>query len=137
MKGSSTSDHRLATTTPNTEEKIYADVYDVLMIGMVISNILFIAGLALALAHPHFVPLTRDYIRSNYHWQAIKKGLASFRPVSLMMLATLLLILTPVSRVLISVYVFYRGKNHKYVIVTGTVSLVIALTVLLGSLGLH
>ncbi|MGH9438511.1 MAG: DUF1634 domain-containing protein [Terriglobia bacterium] len=129
--------HQVATATPKAEEKIYADVYDVLMIGMVISNVLFIAGLALALAHPHFVPLSRDYVRSSYHWQAIKEGLASFRPVTLMMLATLLLILTPVSRVLISVYAFYMGKDRKYVIVTGTVALVIALTVLLGALGLH
>lgn len=123
--------------TSKAEEKIYADVYDVLLIGMIISNILFALGLALALIHPHFVPLTRDYVLSNYHWQAIWKGLSSFRPVTIMMVATLLLILTPVSRVLISIYAFYAGGDHKYTLVTAIVFAVIALTVLLGSLGLR
>lgn len=129
--------HQPETISQKAEDRIYADVYDVLLIGMVISNVLFIAGLALALAHPHFVPLTRDYVRGNYHWQAIKNGFASFRPVTLMMLATFLLILTPVLRVLISVYAFHKGKDRKYVAVTGTVFGVIALTVLFGALGLH
>ncbi|MGH9356286.1 MAG: DUF1634 domain-containing protein [Terriglobia bacterium] len=119
------------------EEKIYADVYDVLMVGMIVSNILFALGLALALIHPHFVPLTRDYVLSSYHWQAIWRGLLSFRPVTIMMVATVLLILTPVSRVLISIYAFHAGGDHKYVVVTSVVALVIALTVLLGSFGLR
>jgi len=131
------SNQPLVIATPKAEQKIYADVYDVLMAGMIISNILFAIGLALALVHPHFVPLNRAYVLRNYHWQAIRQGLASFRPMTIMMAATLLLILTPVSRVLISIYAFYAGGDHKYVIVTGIVFVVIVLTILLGSLGLR
>jgi len=131
------SNHPAATATTKAEDKIYADVYDVLMAGMVISNILFVGGLALALIHPHFIPLTRAYVLRDYHWRTVMHGLASFRPVTIMMVATLLLILTPVSRVLISIYAFHTGGDHKYVIVTGIVFVVIVVTVLLGLLGLR
>jgi len=131
------SNHPAVTATTKAEDKIYADVYDVLMAGMVISNILFVAGLAFALIHPHFIPLTRAYVLRNYQWDAIVHGLASFRPITIMMAATLLLILTPVSRVLISIYAFHAGGDHKYMIVTGIVFVVIVVTVLLGLLGLR
>lgn|SRR5487761_220341 len=127
----------LAPAITKAEEKIYADVYDVLMVGMVVSNILFAVALVLALIHPHFVPLTRGYVLGSYHWKAIKQGIVSFRPMTVMMVATLLLILTPVSRVMISIYAFYAGGDHKYVIVTGIVFAVIVLTVLLGFFGLR
>lgn len=119
------------------EQKIYADVYDVLLGGMLISTALFALGVVLALIHPRYVPLTRDYILRNYNWSAAFHGIITFRPGALMLLATLLLILTPVARVLISVYAFHAGRNHKYVMVTGAVFIVIILTVLLGSLGLQ
>ncbi|HEX5481060.1 MAG TPA: DUF1634 domain-containing protein [Terriglobia bacterium] len=119
------------------EEKIYADVYDVLLGGMIVSTALFALGVVLALIHPRYVPLTRDYILRNYNWSAAVHGLLTFRPGALMMVATLLLILTPVARVLISVYAFHAGRDHKYVMVTGAVFIVIILTVVLGSLGLQ
>jgi len=40
-----------------------------------------------------------------------------------MMLAIALLILTPVTRVLVSIYVFYIDDDRKYVVVTGLVFL--------------
>lgn len=120
----------------NAERRIYADVYDVLFVGMLISSILFAFGVVLALIHPHFIPLTRNYVRENYHLAYFFSGLAALRPSAYMLLATLLLILTPVVRVLISIYAFYVGGDHKYTWVTGTVFLVILLTVFLGWLGL-
>ncbi len=118
------------------EQKIYSEVYDVLLLGMLVSTVLFAFGLVLALIHPHFIPLTRDYVLKDYNAAYFFRGLITLRPSAYMMLATLLLILTPVLRVLISIYAFFSEGDHKYTLVTGIVFLVIVLTVLLGRLGL-
>lgn len=123
-------------TPTKAEKKIYADVYDVLLVGMLVSSALFALGVVLALLHPHYIPLTRDYIVKNYHGAALLHNLAAFRPGAIMLVATVILILTPVVRVVISIYAFAQEGDRKYVGVTGTVLLVILLTVFLGWLGL-
>ncbi|MDE3135101.1 MAG: DUF1634 domain-containing protein [Acidobacteriota bacterium] len=117
-------------------ENIYADVYRVLLAGMVVSTLLFAAGVILALLHPSYVPLSAGWIQQHYHWNVFWRDLATGDPGTLMMLATILLILTPVSRVLVSIYVFYVDHDRKYVLVTGVVFLVMVLTVILSRLGL-
>ena len=47
-----------------------------------------------------------------------------------------LLILTPIARVIISVYAFAVDRDYKYVAVTSAVLFVMALTVVLGLFGL-
>jgi uncharacterized membrane protein len=124
------------TSMPKAEENIYGDVYDILLGGMLVSTALFAVGVALALIHPHYIPLTRAYVLENYHVATLFHGLVSGRPSAFMMLATILLILTPVARVVISVYAFRKAGDRKYTVVTGTVLFVILITVLLGKLGL-
>lgn len=119
------------------EQKIYADVYDVLTAGMIVSSILYAIGMALTLRHPHIVPLTRAFILRNYKLGEVAHGLTHFAPGAFMFVATVILILTPVSRVVISIYAFYSERDHRYVLVTGIVFLVIVLTVILGRLGLQ
>ena len=119
------------------EQRIYHEVYDVLLAGMVASSVLYAAGMVLALIHPHTIPLTRDYILRNYRLTAMLGGLAHLRPGALFFLATVVLILTPVTRVVISIYAFYAERDVKYVVVTGVVFLVIVLTVVLGRMGLQ
>ncbi|MGH9452305.1 MAG: DUF1634 domain-containing protein [Terriglobia bacterium] len=119
------------------EQKIYADVYDVLTVGMVASSILYALGVILALLHPRTIPLTREFIMRNYKLGEVLHGLAHLHPGALMFVATVILILTPVSRVVISIYAFYSERDTKYVVVTGIVFLVIVLTVCLGVMGLQ
>ena len=120
----------------NVADNVYADVYRILLAGMVISTLLFATGVVLALLHPVYVPLSAAWIRQQYHWNVFLHGLATADPATFMMLATLLLILTPVSRVLVSIYVFYKDHDRKYVVVTSIVFLVMVLTVILSRLGL-
>ncbi len=120
----------------STEENVYIDVYRVLLGGMVVSSALFAAGIVEALLHPRVLPLTPQWILDHYHAGAVVTGLAHMRPTALMLVATVLLILTPVARVVVSVYAFAVDRDHKYVAVTGIVLLVMALTVVLGILGL-
>jgi uncharacterized membrane protein len=131
------SEHPGPVPVPPAEQKIYADVYDVLLFGMLASSALFAVGVVLALIHPHYIPLTKKYVLRAYHWTAVWHGLAAGSPQAFMMVATVVLILTPVARVVISVYAFLRSHDHKYAIVTSIVLLVIILTVMLGWLGLR
>lgn len=130
--GSNTEKQRIG----NVEDNVYADVYRVLLAGMVLSTALFAIGVILALLHPAYVPLSAAWVRQQYHWRTFIHGLASANPGSFMLLATILLILTPVSRVLVSIYVFYVDRDRKYVVVTSIVFLVMVLTIILSRLGL-
>ncbi|HUN87928.1 MAG TPA: DUF1634 domain-containing protein [Terriglobales bacterium] len=119
------------------EENVYADVYRVLLGGMIVSSALFAVGLVLALLHPEHYPLTPDWVRSHYHLSIIWRGLRAFDPFTLMLVATALLILTPVLRVVISIFAFVEDRDWKFVVVTSIVLVVIVLSVVLSRLGLQ
>ncbi len=119
------------------EENVYADVYRLLIIGMVVTNILFVIGLVLALIHPHYFPLSSEWVRSQYHWRTVAHGIVHGNPSSFMMLGALLLILTPVARVIVSIYAFWVDDDRKYVVLTMIVLIIIILTIILGQLGLQ
>jgi uncharacterized membrane protein len=119
------------------EANVYADVYRLLIGGMILSNVLFAAGILLALLHPRFIPLSAQWIKGQYHWATLRHGLFSGDPISLMLLATVLLILTPVARVVVSIAAFAADRDHKYVVITSVVMFVMLLTVILGLLGLQ
>ncbi len=119
------------------EENVYQDVYRVLLAGMFISSALFAIGLGLALIHPKTYPLGAEWVRSHYHLGVIWQGLRTFDPFTLMMVATALLILTPVLRVVISIFAFLVDRDWKYVVVTSIVFVVIVLSVVLSHFGLQ
>ena len=119
------------------EQNVYGDVYRMLVAGMIVTNILFVIGLVLALLHPQYFPLSARWVRQQYHWSALVHGLAHGQANSFLMVGTLLLILTPVARVVVSIYAFWVDRDRKYVAVTSTVLIVIVVTVMLGLLGLR
>jgi uncharacterized membrane protein len=119
------------------ELNVYADVYKVLLGGMIVSTALFVAAIVRALTQPQFVPLTPQWIKQHYHWRAVIDGIRSFDPTVIMMIATVLLILTPIARVLVSIYAFAVDRDRQFVVVTLTVLSVIILTVVLGLFGLR
>lgn len=118
------------------EDNVYADVYRVLLGGMIVSVLFFLAGVVRALMHPQPVPLSSEWIRSHYHWGALVEGLKAGDATTLTMLGTILLILTPVARVLVSIYAFFVDRDYQYVVITSIVFLVIVLTVVLAHFGL-
>ena len=119
------------------EENVYAAVYHALLIGMYISTALFAIAIVRALFRPEFIPLGPEWVRSYYHWAVLWHRLAAFDPVALMLVATAVLILTPVARVVVSIYAFAVDHDAKYVLVTGIVFFIMVLTVILGLLGLR
>jgi uncharacterized membrane protein len=122
--------------SPLSEENVYADVYKVLLGGMYVSTLLFVAGVIAALIHPTYVPLTSEWVRQHSNWHIVLQGLPHGDPTALMMLGTLLLILTPVARVLVSIYAFFVDHDYKFVVVTSIVLFIMILTVILSHFGL-
>jgi uncharacterized membrane protein len=121
--------------TPD-ELNVYEDVYRVLLGGMLISTSLFVIAIVRALLRPTFVPLTQSWIRQHYHWSIVVQGITSLDPTVIMLIATVLLILTPVARVVVSIYAFAIDRDQKYVVVTSIVLLIMVVTVVLGLFGL-
>lgn len=117
-------------------QNVYTDVYRILLGGMYASTAFYILGVISALLHPQYVPIDQAWVRRQYQWQAMVHGLAHFDQTSLMMVGTVLLILTPVARVVVSIYAFWVDRDRKYVGVTSVVFLVIVLTVILARMGL-
>ena len=123
--------------SPPSEANVYADVYRLLIGGMILSNVLFAAGIILALMHPRFVPLTTQWVKEQSRWNSLAHGLVSGEFISLMVLASVLLILTPVARVVVSIAAFAADRDFKFVVITSVVMFVMLLTVFLGLLGLQ
>lgn len=128
-------EHSTSKPSACTEENVYVDVYRVLLAGMLISSALFAIGLARALLHPETYPLTVEWVRSHYHRAVIWQGLKEFDAFTLMLVATALLILTPVLRVVISIWAFWVDRDYKYVVVTSIVLAVIAFSAVLAHFG--
>ena len=120
----------------STEENVYTDVYRMLIGGMIVSSVLFALGIVLAMLHPQYVPLTSRWVRSEYHVGVVVHGLLHGDPSAIMLVATVLLILTPVARVVVSIVAFLIDRDYKFVAVTSFVFLVMIITVILGELGL-
>lgn len=121
---------------PGTEENVYIDVYRLLIAGMIISSILFALGIVLAMLHPRYIPLSTRWVRSQYHVHTVVHGIMHGDPTAILLLATVLLILTPVARVVVSIVAFLVDHDYKFVVVTSIVFLVMVITVILGELGL-
>lgn len=119
------------------DQGVYSAVYHALLYGMIASSVLFAIGLVRGMMlHTQF-PLTQAWVTSHYHWNVVMHGLATLDPAVLMLVACVLLILTPVVRVIVSIIAFAEEGDRKYVLVTSIVLVVIVLSVVLGKAGLQ
>lgn len=121
---------------PGAEENVHAVVYRVLRWGMLASTALFAIGIVLALVRPGAGAPLVGAAPSPHDLAWFAQGMARLDPAAIMMAATVLLILTPVARVLGSIYAFAVDRDARYVIVTSAVLVVMGATVVAGLLGL-
>jgi uncharacterized membrane protein len=119
------------------EQNVYAGVYYMLIAGMIVSNVLFVIGIALGMLHREYFPLSASWVREQYHAGLIFHGLIHGQPTAYLLLGTLLLILTPVARVIVSIYAFWVDHDARYVAVTLSVFVIMMLTVILGFFGVR
>jgi len=99
-----------------------ADVISrVLRYGVLISAAIIIAGLLLLIAANGLsdaTPLLNFDLRQAPTLGSFASGLASLQPYSVIELGAIVLIATPVSRVLISVFLFAAQKDRTYTLIT-------------------
>jgi uncharacterized membrane protein len=103
----------------------------ILATGMYTTIAFYLIGLILMFAKGRQIPsMSEQYFHS---FGAFFASLFSLDARAFLYLGTVSLIMTPVSRVLISIIAFWKEKDFKYVGVTAIVFLVIAISVIIGS----
>ncbi len=112
--------------------KIELVIGQVLRIGVITSAIVILIGLALALVTGKTGYPTGVFPTS---FSAIFQGTAALRPFAITMLGLFLLILTPVLRVVVSIYAFAKENDKLYVWITTLVLLILVIAMFIGYLG--
>lgn len=105
-----------------------------LRIGVSLSALLTIIGLILLLAGPTAAFTTATIHGAVFSGPAFASGLAHGRAVDYLLLGLLVLIVTPLFRVILSVGLFARAGDRPFTTLTVTVLLLLAASVLIGAL---
>ncbi|MCH5464940.1 DUF1634 domain-containing protein [Levilactobacillus tujiorum] len=120
------------TTTAAEMVQVETIIGRILQVGVVLSAIVMGIGLVLLLATGDSgyagdtVPLTMG---------AILLGSWQLKSYAIMMLGTYCLILTPVLRVVVSIYAFYKERDRLYVMITTLVLIILLIALLIGLTG--
>ncbi|TWW12437.1 membrane protein [Dellaglioa algida] len=95
--------------------KIELIIGKILRAGVFISATIMIIGLVLSL-----VTGSTGYPGNTFptSFTAIISGIGALKPYAIMMLGLFFLILTPILRVVVSIYAFYKEKDYLYVKIT-------------------
>lgn len=110
-------------------DKIEIVIGNLLRAGVIVSAIIMIIGFALLII-TGMTGYSADYHPHDFH--QIFTGVILLKPYAIMMLGIFCLILTPVLRVLVSIYSFYKEHDYLYVNITTFVIIVLAFSFWLG-----
>ncbi|TPR36979.1 DUF1634 domain-containing protein [Apilactobacillus micheneri] len=116
-------------TTKAEMNEIELVIGKILRIGVIISAAIMIIGLLM------FLITGNSGYAGNYHPSSFKEifhGIVQLKPYAIMMLGIFCLILTPVLRVIVSIYSFYKEHDMLYVYITTFVLLVLIFSFFLG-----
>ncbi|WP_367295528.1 DUF1634 domain-containing protein [Levilactobacillus yonginensis] len=115
--------------TANEMAQVETVIGRILQVGVIVSAIIMLIGLAMF--------LTTGY--SGYEGEFVPRRMATIltgtwqlRPYAIMMLGVYCLILTPVLRVIVSIYAFYKERDHLYVAITTLVLFILIAALLIG-----
>lgn len=103
-------------------------IIKVLRFGVLVSGFLIFVGLVLLYANG----LQHENIYQVNSIDTMISGLKSFDPYSIIMLGLLVLIITPVLRVISSIIVFYLEKDFLYVRITVIVLIILMVSLFIG-----
>jgi uncharacterized membrane protein len=123
-------DHRDA------EGDIYAGVYRTLVLGMTIATIFLAIGVLLAFVRPGSTSFVFDAAHA-YRPSSILTGIFHADPISFMAFGTIVTILTPIARVVVSIVVFLYDRDYTFVWITLFVLFTAILSISLALLGLR
>ncbi|MQS75218.1 DUF1634 domain-containing protein [Companilactobacillus halodurans] len=99
----------------------------ILRIGVITSAIVILIGMAL-----YFMNGSGYTNGFPKRFSAIFAGVASGKSYAVIMLGVFLLILTPVLRVVVSIYAFYKEHDNLYVIITTIVLIILMFAMFMG-----
>ncbi|MGP8125530.1 MAG: DUF1634 domain-containing protein [Nitrososphaerales archaeon] len=114
-------------------------VGNVLRFGVLLSAAVILIGTALLIANSGFSgvsgaltynPNQIPHGTFDVSLSALASGLAGFQPYSLIELGVIILLATPVSRVLISVFLFAAERDRLYVYITAVVLALLLFSIL-------
>jgi uncharacterized membrane protein len=106
--------------------ELNAVIHRVLIVGLAISTALILAGLTLDLVRHRQVPTDAPTFAEVF------RRVAQFRASGFLMLGLLVLIATPILRVIGSTLAFLYERDWRYALITFVVLLVVTLSLLLG-----
>ncbi|WP_439443596.1 DUF1634 domain-containing protein [Listeria aquatica] len=119
-------------TKKSKDEEMYqveAVVGGLLRIGVIVSAAIIILGLILYIATG-----SSGYLGTTYPTTlaSIFSGLVKLKPFAVIMFGLFCLILTPVFRVVVSLFTFLKEKDYLYVGITGIVLVILVISFLIG-----
>lgn len=103
-------------------------IIKVLRVGVIVSSLLILLGMILLYANGE--DITRSFNVTSL--SEIIKGSVSFDSCSIIMLGLLMLIITPVLRVVASMFVFISEKDFLYFRITIIVLIILLISFLIG-----
>jgi uncharacterized membrane protein len=118
-----------------TPDNVYSGVYHSLVIGMTVATVLFSIGVVAAILRPGGQPLVVAG-GSVPHWTGLVDSLLHFDPTAYMMLGVLVTILTPMTRVVVSLFAFLVDRDYTFVWITLAVVASAVASLLLGMFGI-
>jgi len=107
--------------------KVELVIGKILRIGVVTSAIVILIGIGLYFMNGS--GYSGDFPR---RFAAIFAGLAAGKSYAVIMLGVFLLILTPVLRVVVSIYAFYKEHDMLYVVITTLVLIILMFAMFMG-----
>jgi uncharacterized membrane protein len=105
-----------------------------LRVGVGLSAALALVGLGLLLAGPQAAFTAATIQGTPFSITGFASGLVQARALDVLLLAFLVLIATPLVRVIISVALFANVRDRQFTVLTLTVLLLLAASVLIGAL---
>ncbi|GCE20058.1 hypothetical protein KDK_38580 [Dictyobacter kobayashii] len=135
MKRLTSSDKSTAQTQAQKQpppSKLSNSISWILQGGVILSALLIVIGIALLPTRPGGLTPER-VLNFPQTLTQVGAGLLILRPQAFIMLGLLLLIATPIVRVAASLVTFVIERDYKYVVITGTVLVILIFSLFLGS----
>ncbi|BAP85645.1 membrane protein [Paucilactobacillus hokkaidonensis JCM 18461] len=109
------------------------------LIGKVMQVGVFLAAAVMLLGVLMFLITGNSGYSGDYHpttFASLMTGLVQFKAYAIIMLGLFLLILTPVLRVIVSIYAFYVARDKMYVWITTIVLIILVFAMIIGIYGI-
>ncbi|GEA98762.1 DUF1634 domain-containing protein [Levilactobacillus brevis] len=119
-------------TTAKEMAQVQTIIGRILQVGVIFSAIVMLIGLVLFLVSGQS-GYSGSYVPRRMG--LILQGTWQLKPYAIMMLGVYCLILTPVLRVVVSIYAFYKEHDHLYVSITTLVLAILLVALAIGVTG--